>query len=81
MCLAYISGVADTLTEIGSISQRAPEPARGAWATVGICPGKASYGAAIQVFINWAAKHPEAWTNTANDGVYEALKETWPCTP
>src|SRR5215469_14748499 len=78
-CLPYIEGVADTLVELGSISHGFPEPTRGVLASLGMCPGDATYGAAKQVFINWAEKHPDQWAHVASDGVFAALSQTWPC--
>jgi hypothetical protein len=42
------------------------------------CARSASFGAMIQVFINWAQKHPEQWSSPREFGVVQALKETWP---
>lgn len=44
--------------------------------TVGQSP---SYGAMIQVFINWAERHPEHWDMSPQIGIMLALEDTWPC--
>lgn len=36
-------------------------------------------GAAVQAFKNWAAKHPERWSDSGQVGVMIAIHETWPC--
>jgi hypothetical protein len=33
----------------------------------------------VQAFLNWAEKHPEAWSYNQIRGVILALGETWPC--
>lgn len=71
-CTGYIVGVSETLSEVGlQKSARAS----------GICFNGLSidYAAAVQVFKNWAEKHPEAWGLPRYAGVMWALKETWPC--
>jgi Rap1a immunity proteins len=71
-CTGYIVGLAETLGEIGL-----QKSAR----STGICWKGASvdYAAAVQVFKNWAEKHPEAWGLPRYAGVMWALKEIWPC--
>ena len=72
ICTAYIVGVSETLSEIGL-----QKSARSS----GICFNGLSidYAASVQVFKNWAEKHPEAWGLIRYAGVMWALKETWPC--
>jgi hypothetical protein len=71
-CTGYIVGLAETLGEIGL-----QKSARSS----GICWNGQSvdYAAAVQVFKNWAQKHPEAWGLPRYAGVMWALKETWTC--
>ena len=38
-----------------------------------------SYAAQVQVFINWANKHPENWAMSDSEGVIRAMQEKWPC--
>lgn len=68
-CLGYISAVGDFLKVIPRIPSSSIQ---------GIC-GNASYGAAVQAFSNWAAAHPEEWTEPRLLGVAKALRQTWPC--
>jgi hypothetical protein len=70
-CAGYISATMDTLSVLG-----AAESAK----TFGMCPKvRVSYGAAVQVFKNWAQNHPETWSFHRFLGVSWALKEAWPC--
>jgi hypothetical protein len=72
ICLGFISGVAEMM-RLMSFSRY--KEVRGAF---GQC-SEASYGAAMQAFMNWADKHPERWSKPMVVGVIEALNETWPC--
>ena len=69
-CYGYITAMMETLGEAGTRK-----------AVHGICWKKSSvtYAAGLQVFKNWAQKHPEAWGLPRYAGVMWALKETWPC--
>ncbi|WP_352560337.1 Rap1a/Tai family immunity protein [Mesorhizobium sp. M0025] len=72
LCLGYIAGVADTMIQVhGSDAS-----------TVGSCPSEdptPSYGAYLQIFKNWAPKHPEKWGEPMFAGVRDAIQEMWPC--
>jgi hypothetical protein len=47
---------------------------------MGVCPGTAvSYAAMVQAFENWAAAHPERWSDPSTDSVMAALAAAWPC--
>jgi hypothetical protein len=72
-CVGYIAGVAQMMIAIGVV-----KPSPEAFA---MCPGEPfpSYGADLQVFINWADKHPEKWAEKAFFGVVESLRDKWPC--
>jgi hypothetical protein len=77
-CLGYIGGTADTmvLIGVGLTSDTTPLFRH----SFGICQNSPStYGADAQVFINWADRHPEKWTDHMQSGVITALAETWPC--
>ena len=74
LCIAYIEGVADMMA-LASVS-----PDKVTRGTLGMCaPDGTTYGADVQVLINWAEKHPEQWTQVQIVGVIGALGETWPC--
>jgi hypothetical protein len=75
LCVGYVSGIVDTMTVVGA-NDSSPSVAR----VFGMCPkASGTYGAAVQVFTNWAQQHPEAWGQTRYLGVAWALKQTWPC--
>ena len=40
---------------------------------------RVDYSALIQAYNNWAAAHPEKWTEFQIIGVMTALSEKWPC--
>lgn len=76
-CLAYVAGIADWMTVVGQAPIPKPWPS-----VLGECaPDDTTYGAAIHAFINWAHKHPEAWSQRAAAGIATALTELWPCKP
>jgi hypothetical protein len=73
ICIGYVSGMMDTMTIIGTRHDASAN-------TFGMCPKTTvSYGAGIQVFKNWAEKHPETWGGFRSLGVFWAFKEMWPC--
>jgi Rap1a immunity proteins len=71
-CTGYIVGVAESLGQL-SLNKSTRSS--------GICwTGQTiEFSASVQVFKNWAQKHPEAWGVSRYAGVMWALKETWPC--
>jgi hypothetical protein len=42
-------------------------------------PGNLGIGQEVQVFLNWASAHPEAWNDRAATGVGRAMIERFPC--
>jgi Rap1a immunity proteins len=86
ICAGFVGGVAEQMEYNGAILARMNKtdellPTRLIMVTMSACYGDVSYGALIQAFVNWAAKHPEKWSDTAQRGVMEAARETWPCLP
>jgi hypothetical protein len=71
-CTGYIIGVAETLAQNGLHKSTRGQSV--CWQGLSI-----DYAATVQVFKNWAQKHPEAWGLLRYGGVMWALKETWPC--
>ncbi|WP_395644694.1 Rap1a/Tai family immunity protein [Terricaulis sp.] len=44
------------------------------------CPaGNLTIAQEIQIFMNWANRHPEAWNDRAATGVGRAMIESFPC--
>jgi hypothetical protein len=85
-CLGFISGVAEQMILTGQLASLlrkdgglADERERKLLLAISSCSGKASFGAMVQAFTNWAEKHPEEWTSSRQLGVMKALSETWPC--
>jgi Rap1a immunity proteins len=70
-CNGFISATFDSMWLLGgSASTR----------TLGICVDTpVTYGASVQVFKNWAQKHPEKWSIDRLYGVMWALQEAYPC--
>ena len=70
-CDGFISATFDSMWLLGgSASTR----------TLGICVDTpVTYGASVQVFKNWAQKHPEKWSIDRLYGVMWALQEAYPC--
>ncbi len=46
---------------------------------VGICTKNYTGGQLQQIFINWAQKHPERWTEGREIGAMDAFHEAFPC--
>jgi Rap1a immunity proteins len=80
-CLEFVSGVArqlftnrlalkDIKTSRDLIMMSIPSA----------CPTSfVSNGAMVQAFSEWAKRHPEEWRATAQIGVMQAVRDTWPC--
>lgn len=80
-CLEFVSGVArqlftnrlalkDIKTSRDLIMMSIPSA----------CPTSfVSNGAMVQAFSEWAKRHPEEWSATAQIGVMRAVRDTWPC--
>ena len=74
-CHAYISGVVDLMVFAGAEKRRGLE-------LFSICPSAGfTYGAATQLFVNWAKGHPDARVLEADVGVASSLLEMFPCPP
>jgi len=77
-CLGFISGIAD-LMQLNGQRQKSLDAAQ--WSVIAgtaFC-AQSSYGAYVQVFVNWAQKHPEEWGERNFVGTVVALREAWPC--
>ncbi len=70
-CAGYISALTDHMWLLGGADTTR---------LLGICVKTSnSYGAAVQIFANWAQKHPEKWSLDRMYGVIWALQEVYPC--
>lgn len=79
-CIGIIEGAGDLMGINGLLITKYDDRSA-ALVKFAFCPGKPepTVGARIQVFKNWAARHPEQWGEQNFVGVIEALRETWPC--
>jgi hypothetical protein len=73
-CTAYVRGIVDTLLLNGEMLK----DDKAHRAEMGLC-GTISNAASVQAFKNWAAKHPEAWSQPMVAGVVVSLRELWGC--
>jgi len=81
-CLSYIAGVYEMTVWTGAVYELLNDPdARLAEHSISVCYGKSSLpiDAAVQIFLNWAEKNPQEWSNIRSFGVKEALREAYPC--
>lgn len=74
-CVSYISGVGDTMIDVGAAYERKPNVELRPFA---ICD-KPSHAAMVQTFFNWAQANSQKWSDTVLVGVMSALNDKWPC--
>jgi hypothetical protein len=81
-CIGRVGGIADMMGINGLIMVK---PHHGSttrelqqYATCAGNPAP-SYGAQVQVFMNWAQDHPDRWADPDIVGVITALQQAWPC--
>ena len=74
-CVSYISGVGDTMINVGAAYERKPSVELRPFA---ICD-KPSHAAMAQAFVNWAQANSQKWSDTELVGVMSALNDKWPC--
>jgi hypothetical protein len=82
LCLGFIAGSVAQMEFIATAAEKMDTPGDRLFllAATKFCSGEtSSLGAMRQAFINWAEKHPEAWSMFNGYGVNAALHETWPC--
>jgi hypothetical protein len=79
-CVGYVCGIADMMGMNGALFMHSGEGLEGLFA-LSACYGKPepTCGAKVQVFRNWAQKHPEKWNIQEYVGVALSLREVWPC--
>ena len=71
-CVGYIGGVHDMMMMIRLSDDEKVKDLR-------LCDPGSTRGAQVQVFVNWAEKHPEHWSKLMFAGVVAALSTTWRC--
>lgn len=80
-CIGYVGSLSDAMLLVGVVIEHSDQPKNfNLLNRLGMCrTTESTYQAARQIFVNWAQKHPEKWSNTAMSGVAAALQEVWPC--
>jgi hypothetical protein len=79
-CFGVIEGVGEMMSVNGLMLKNLRGSEADAIARLAICPPSGtSTGARVQVFKNWAEKHPEEWSQPYLIGVADSLHEVWPC--
>lgn len=87
LCIGYVVGVGQQMFYAGEtfrgLRKNEPKDNGRAIATLFLLSAcsqsSVSNGAMVQAFVNWAARHPERWTDKRQIGVWEAIQNTWPC--
>lgn len=69
-CPSFIVGVVTGVQLQAITTQTAP---------LFCAPSNLTIGQEIQVFLNWANAHPEAWNDRAAIGVGRAMMQSFPC--
>jgi hypothetical protein len=81
VCIGFLSGVAEMMIANGELAKTlADNRDRASVLKFSACTKKASFGEMLQVFLKWAQKHPEMWSEPRTVGAMEAFSEKWPCT-
>ena len=80
-CLEFVSGVARQVFTNGLALKDIKDPPH--FMTMSIpsaCPKSfVSNEAMVEAFSEWANEHIEKWTASAQIGVMQAMRDTWPC--
>jgi hypothetical protein len=81
VCIGFLSGVAEMMIANGELAKTLVDDRdRTSVLKFSVCTKKASFGEMLQVFLKWAQKHPETWSEPRTVGAMEAFSEKWPCT-
>jgi Rap1a immunity proteins len=70
-CLSYLNGSWEYLNVLSAFP--------GAVRAAGICAPPASMMQLQRVFLNWAERNPQRWSENRAFGVQAAFSEAWPC--
>src|SRR5215467_1586758 len=81
VCIGFLSGVAEMMIANGELAKTLVDNRdRISVLKFSACTKKTSFGEMLQVFLKWAQKHPETWSEPRTVGAMEAFSEKWPCT-
>jgi Rap1a immunity proteins len=80
-CLEYVSGVArQVLTNGLALKDIKDPPDLNTMSIPSACPKSfVSNDAMVKAFSEWTNQHIEKWSASAQMGVMQAMRDTWPC--
>jgi hypothetical protein len=80
-CLEFVSGIARQVFTNGLGSKHSNVPPDLATMPIpSACPKSfVSNDAMVEAFNEWANRHLETWSSSAQKGVMQAMRDTWPC--
>ena len=80
-CLEFVSGVARQVFTNGLALKDFKDPPDLITMSIpSACPKSfVSNGAMVEAFSEWANQHIEKWSVSAQIGVMQAMRDTWPC--
>ena len=80
-CLEFVSGVARQVFANGHALKHIKDPSDLMTMSIpSACPKSfVSNDAMVEAFSEWANQHLEKWSASAQTGVMQAMRDTWPC--
>jgi Rap1a immunity proteins len=80
-CLEFVSGVARQVFTNGlALKDIKDPPDLNTMSIPSVCPRSfVSNDAMVEAFSEWANQHIEKWSASAQIGVMQAMRDTWPC--
>jgi hypothetical protein len=80
-CLEFVSGIARQVFTNGlALKEIKGPPDLRTMSIPSACPKSfVSNDAMVEAFNEWANQHLETWSATAQKGVMQAMRDTWPC--
>ena len=79
-CLEFVSGVARQVFTNGLALKDIKDPPDLTTMIPSACPKSfVSNDAMVEAFSEWANQHIEKWSASAQIGVMQAMRDTWPC--
>jgi hypothetical protein len=80
-CLEFVSGVARQVFTNGvALKDIKDSPDLMTMSISSACPkSSVSNDAMVEAFSEWANQHLEKWSASAETGVVQAMRDTWPC--
>jgi|SRR5215471_18370779 len=80
-CLEFVSSVARQVFTNGLVLKDIKDPPELMTSSIpSACPKSVvSNDAMVEAFSEWANQHLEKWSASAETGVVQAMRDTWPC--